>query len=366
MRRVDLCAVLCAFFWFGCDAERVESVCPADQESFRGACVDPNARYEPTEQVDADNVVAYGEPFTELELPPPPKSGFRIAAERIVLEPGEEITGCAAWPIPDVKNEIVYASRIYTTPGLHHSNVIAKPIHVELGESPYPACRPGAGDAFENIGAGIPDVLFANSTQVVGEEHITFPAGAGYRLDTSREIVTSIHWLNPTSEPMIVEVAYDFFTMPESELTMEVAPFVMSINDFAIAPKSSAVVETTCEVFGGEVFTLMPHTHDLIRRFTVELVGQDGATTTVMDQAGYDLESDIESYEPTLDLEDVATIRYSCEFENPYDEPVTYGIGKNEMCILFGYLHPPEKQFAAYVDEAGAECTSLQIGLLDP
>lgn len=349
-----------------CDAERVEPACPEDTEPFRGGCVDPNARYEPAEPVDVDNVVAYGEPFTELELPPPPKSGFRIAAERIVLEPGEEITGCAAWPIPEVKNTIVYASRLYTTPGLHHSNVIAKPIHDELGESPYPACRPGAGDAFENIGAGIPDVLFANSTQVVGEEHITFPAGAGYRLDTSREIVTSIHWLNPTSEPMIVEVAYDFFTMPESELTKEVAPFVLSINDFEIAPKSSATVETTCNVYGGEVFTLMPHTHDLIRRFTVDLIGDDGETTTVMDQAGYDLESDIESYEPTLDLENVSTLRYACEFENPYDTPVTYGIGKNEMCILFGYLHPPEKQFAAYVDEAGDACTSIQIGLLGP
>jgi hypothetical protein len=110
----------------------------------------------------------------------------------------------------------------------------------------------------------------------------------------------------------------------------------------------------------------MPHTHDLIRRFAVELDGDDGATTTVMDQAGYDLESDIESYDPTLDLEGVSTIRNACEFEKPYDAPVTYGIGKNEMCILFGYLHPPQKQFAAHVDEAGAPCTSLQIGLLDP
>jgi hypothetical protein len=102
--------------------------------------------------------------------------------------------------------------------------------------------------------------------------------------------------------------------------------------------------------------------HDLIRRFTVDLLVDDGTTKTVMDQAGYDLESDLESYEPTLDLADVASIRYACEFENPYDTPVTYGTGKNEMCILFGYLHPPSKQFAAYVDEAGAACTSLQIG----
>ena len=109
--------------------------------------------------------------------------------------------------------------------------------------------------------------------------------------------------------------------------------------------------------------TLMPHTHDKIRRFSVDLVYADASTERVMDQEGYDLDSDIASFPDPLDLTDVRKIRYACDFENTTDQTVTYGIGANEMCILFGYVHPPEKQFAAFVDTEGEACKSFQIGL---
>src|SRR5689334_10188131 len=54
------------------------SACPAGEERFRGACVDPARRYEPEQRIDNDNVIAFGEPISMLSLPDPPKSGFRI------------------------------------------------------------------------------------------------------------------------------------------------------------------------------------------------------------------------------------------------------------------------------------------------
>ena len=43
-------------------------VCAEGLEAFRGVCVEPARRYEPTEQIDQDNVVAYGDPLTDLGL----------------------------------------------------------------------------------------------------------------------------------------------------------------------------------------------------------------------------------------------------------------------------------------------------------
>ena len=40
---------------------------------------------------------------------------------------GEEVETCLSWPYPAFANKVVYSARIYTTAGLHHSNVTAKP-----------------------------------------------------------------------------------------------------------------------------------------------------------------------------------------------------------------------------------------------
>jgi hypothetical protein len=336
--------------------------CAAGQELFQGACVDPARRYEPDGRVDHDNVSAYGDPLTQLELPDPPKSGFRIVAPPRTLAPGEEVETCLAWPIPTTREHVIYAGRIYATPGLHHSNVISKPVDPMKGPNPYPACNPGADDPFSQIGLGIPDVLFANSTQVVGEETLAFPPGMGFHVDPTREIATTIHFLNTGATPQIVEVAYDFFTMPEASLEREVAPFTLAVNEFLVPPHSIGKVGADCEIYGGEVVSLMPHTHKLAQDFTVDLV-RDGKDERVLEAGSYGIESDIHVYDPQIPLDGVSSMKFECTFNNTTNHDVTYGIGENEMCILFGYLYPVKSQFVAYASHQGDPCKSVQLGL---
>lgn len=337
--------------------------CESGFVHYLGDCVDPTTRYEPPKQLDENNVVAYGDPVTELVLPPPPKSGFRIVAPPRTLAPGEEISFCLSWPIPDLTNDVVHTARLYTTTGLHHSNVVAKPINNDLGPNPYPDCHPGAADPIANIGAGIPDVLFANSTQIEGRETIAFASGMGYVLDSTREVATDIHYLNSHAEPRRIEVVYDFFTMPRSELRQEVAPFVVNVEEFSIAPHTTEVVGATCSAFGGNIVTMMPHTHDLATRFTVDLMDPNNKETRILDDGAYDLESDIRRFEPALNIDDAERIRHECTFANTRDVEVHYGIGTNEMCTFFGYIYPPEKQFAGTVSKDGGPCNSVQLGL---
>lgn len=339
------------------------TVCDPGFVFYEGGCIDPVRRYEPPFHLDVDNVVAYGEALTELALPPPPKSGFRIIAPPRTLGPGGEVDFCLSWPIPDLKNNVVHSARLYTTGGLHHSNVVAKPINAMVGPNPYPDCHPGASDPVGNIGAGIPDVLFANSTQIEGQETIAFASGMGYLLDTNREISTDIHFLNTASEPRRIEVAYDFFTMPKEDLKQEVAPFVINVDEFSIPPHTTEVVEATCSVFGGNVVTIMPHTHDLAQRFTVDLIASDNQETRIFDDGAFDLESDIRRFEPALDISGAERIRHQCTFMNTRDVEVHYGIGTNEMCTFFGYIYPPEKQFAGTVSQDNGPCNSIQLGL---
>ncbi len=339
--------------------------CPEGQEAFRGACVDPVARYEPEERLDHDNVMAFGDPLTQLQLPDPPKSGFRIIAPPRTMKAGEEEEFCLSWPYPQFQNHIVYGARLYTTSGLHHSNVIAKPIDAKTGPNPYPGCNPGADDPASGLPSIIPDVLFANSTQVVGQETLAFPVGKGYRIDSSREISTSMHLLNTTGDDQIVEVAYDFFTMPDADLVDEVAPFFAQVNDFLIPAHSQGTVGATCDVYGGNIVEMMPHTHKLATAFDVDLLDAAGNARRVMQNGAFDAQSHIQIYDPALDLDKDPTykLRFTCQFDNITDQDVTYGIGNNEMCILFGYIYPVKNQFVAYSTYQGQPCESVEIGL---
>jgi hypothetical protein len=357
-----------SLFTSGCSEVTVvppgSGTCAASEVLFDGACVDPARRYEPAERADTDNVVAYGDPLTELSLPEPPKRGFRLIAEPRMLGPGEEIELCISWPFPaKLSSDIVHAGRLYTTPGLHHSNVVTKPVDPEDGPQPYPGCHPGAYDPFGELPNVIADVLFANSTQVVGGETLALPEGVGFRIDRSRDIVTSIHFLNTSSEPQKVEVAYDLFMMPEDRLLHEAAPFVVSVNDFLIPPHSKQTIGATCDVFGGSVVSFMPHTHKLLEQFTVDLVHEDGTETPLYAKGAFDTESDIQVYDPPIQVKGSDSIRYGCAFNNTTDKDVTWGLGDNEMCILFGYLYPVPLQFVAFSEFQGEPCQSYQIGL---
>jgi hypothetical protein len=353
---------LATFVLAGCTGANT-IVCDVGLVLFRGTCVDPVKRYEPSSQLDENNVVAYGDPITELDLPPPPKSGFRIAAPPRTLAAGEEVDFCLSWPIPDLTHNVVHAARLYTTPGLHHSNVVAKPVNADLGPNPYPDCNPGASDPTGNIGAGIPDVLFANSTQLEGSETIAFVNGMGYVLDSTREVATDIHYLNTRGEPQRIEVVYDFFTMPASELKQEVAPFVVNVGEFSVPPHTTEVVGATCTSYGGNIATIMPHTHELAQRFTVDLLPSGGAEKRIFDDGAFDLESDIRLFDPAMNIDDAEMIRHECTFVNTRDIEVHYGIGTNEMCTFFGYIYPPEKQFVGTISKDNGPCNSIQLGL---
>ena len=339
------------------------SACAAGEELFHGACGDPATRYEPAQRLDSDNVTAFGDALTRLQLPEPPRSGFRIIAPPRSMKPGEEVDFCLAWPFPRFQNHVVYAGRLYTTKGLHHSNLISKPVDASVGPNPYPGCHPGASDPFSQLPAVIPEVLFANSTQVSGEETLAFPPGKGYPVDPSRELVTRMHLLNPTAETQLVEVAYDFFTMPAAFLVDEVAPFLLQVDDFDVPPHSTGVVGSTCPVFGGNVVEMMPHTHKLATRFTVDLLDLQGKPNRVIDNGAFDSQSHIQIYQPGIDLSNTASMKFECTFANTTNHNVVYGLGQNEMCILFGYIHPVKNQFIGHSTYQGKPCQAMEIGL---
>jgi hypothetical protein len=341
--------------------------CERGMEAWRGRCVDPLRRYEPEERIDFDNVVSYRAGQTTLDLPDPPKSGFRLIVPPRILAGGVEVQDCHAWAYPEIQHRHIYAARLYTNGGLHHSNMYGMPL-ASAGPSPYPACRAGQADVsaqLPNLLAGnILDVLFANSTQIDGGEQLVFPAGMAFELTVEgREATTSIHWLNPSESEIRSEVVYDFFTMPEDEVTTEIVPFVFENENIEVEPGTTEDVTSTCDLAGlGNVVSIMPHTHKRAIAFDVELLRADGSAESIFHDGDFDTESDIAVFDEPISLAGFTRIRHTCTVRNDLDEPIVWGVGDNEMCTLFGYLYPPSTQQLGLVTRGSDVCATIDLG----
>ena len=65
---------------------------------------------------------------------------------------------------------------------------------------------------------------------------------------------------------------------------------------------------------------------------------------------------------PPRSLAPPTKMRFGCTYHNTKDTQLVYGLGEQEMCILFGYLFPREEQFAAVKLEADSDCITIPLG----
>lgn len=342
-----------------------------------GECLPWAHRYEPEHQQDEDNVVYYaGTELQHLDLPPPPRSGFRLIADPFVLEPFEQAFFCQSWQLPELDNHHIYTAELRVSDGLHHANMFAIPPQEGYDEpQPSPGCHPGAAG---HIGAGIsevvqggtptpdmfPEVLFANSTQIGGGESLEFPDGVAFRV-TNNEVVLDTHYYNTSDQPITIELVYDFYTMPEEQVTNEVVPNVYLFLDFLIEANTQHDLVADCDWFGGEISAIMPHMHEWGVGYDVKFMDDAGeVVSNPYNLSGFNLpESDITVYEDLItETAGATTVQFTCTINNTNDHPMCMGTGENEMCFLFAYTYPTESQVFGIIPTEGADCIAFNVG----
>ena len=116
----------------------------------------------------------------------------------------------------------------------------------------------------------------------------------------------------------------------------------------------------------------LPHTHSLGTRVFLQAIGGAHDGEMLVDVGGYNGEARGLLHDPVIDLSDVVSLRFGCEFENPRDENVGYGIGDQEMCEMLGFIESPlvfESRVSTRVDMgtdgafsvAGGACETLLV-----
>ena len=75
-----------------------------------------------------------------------------------------------------------------------------------------------------------------------------FPDGVGIRIPPYSTVISAIHTLNTTTEPVTGNIRLSIYMLPASEVTVKLAPFHLSYDELDIPPRSTARFSGTCEL----------------------------------------------------------------------------------------------------------------------
>ncbi len=278
--------------------------------------------------------------------------GFSITLPDLTLKPGEEQQPCWIFPFTLTgPSHVVGGGTLTTTQGLHHGNITSRPKTGDgIRPCPMQSDTQIGGEALDVLAGGT--VLFGSSTQFVGTEWQSFPPGMGYRVkDQGFEIVARMHYLNVTSQPLTLAPKYEWYTIDESTLTTELAPFAWELTNFSIPPHTQQTFAGSCNFpTGMHIVNVLPHMHKLGVEFDAAFMGGPLDGQKFLESPGYDPEKGVQQqYDPAIDLSQGNGMTMSCTWNNVTDQTVTEGVGNNEMCIIFGYAYPPAQTFSATI-----------------
>jgi hypothetical protein len=124
---------------------------------------------------------SYGTTLAPTKQPPPnPVGSFSAVLPAVTLQPGEEKTPCYLFDLaPAGPSRTVGGGHIKVGPGMHHGNITTRPkTGTGTRECPAETATTFGGEGIDIVNGGA--VLFASSTQLVGEEWQSFPPGYGF------------------------------------------------------------------------------------------------------------------------------------------------------------------------------------------
>lgn len=317
-----------------------------------GGCAPPAAAHADLGAGDLPPLPA-GQP----PLPSPPPNtvgGFEIRIPPMTLRPGDERFPCYVLPLLlEGPTRIVGGASLTVGPGLHHGNILT---HRQTGDQ-LRVCnrdeRGGEAEAIDVVQGG--SVLFGSSTQFAGTEWQRFPEGMGYRVRDDQEIVARLHYINASNATITVAPIYRWYTIAEAALKTELAPFAWDYREIRLPPKRETTLTGRCLFLDPmHVVSVLPHMHALGTRFTAGFLGGPRDGQLWLDSKGYDPDQGVlRQFEPAIDLGQAHGATFACTWNNTFDKEIEYGVGDDEMCVLFGYAYPVWASYTTLIGEGG-------------
>jgi hypothetical protein len=263
---------------------------------------------------------------------------------------GQELTDqCVSVTLDNDEPLYINSVELTTGPGFHHSNWFWVP-ESEFG-GPDGTWRCSDRNYDEAVAGLAGAVLFAQSTQATHELQ-QFPDGAAIAIPPRSKLVAGTHLLNSSDDAETVSLSLKI--TPIAEATRPLNGMSFTNESIHLPPHRISRMSMECPVdtayrniYGVaptfQIVYALAHYHDLGRGMTIEAVKDDGTTATVFTTANRIGDALGGTIEPGFAIAGYTKMRYWCEFDNPRDTEVRWGVGSQEMCTFLAFQDSPAK-----------------------
>jgi hypothetical protein len=266
-----------------------------------------------------------------LELPAPER-GFLVETNGSLIEPGDDVRMCEVVVLPGENTERYHVNRVESALSPRAEDLIVRAAEpgsetasiMDRGAS-MPCTR--AGEAF---GEELSDVLLSRG----GYSDERFPAGAGKVFHGGQKLAVEYHYVNRDKEAVLAKAKLSFHVV-DADLVQNLARSA-SFENFTIytPPNGHSSHLGECRVHQDIVVSdLARRTQHYGTRFKVWLVGGEHDGALVWQSAdGRDSRAVLAS---PLHLAAGEGFRFQCDYENPTDRELRYGVSAaDETCAL--------------------------------
>jgi hypothetical protein len=264
----------------------------------------------------------------------------------VTAQAGEEfLWHCRSWTLDNDAEIWVNAVELSQTEDSHHSNWVYVPDTVYAGDDGIWPCGDRGYDFYQGVAAG--GLLYAQSTQAAHEVQ-KFPTGTAIRVPPHARIVSDIHVLNTSSQAITGHADLTLYTLPVDQVETRLTSFHIEYDALDIPAHASSrftgqcavgpdVAKATGKPFAPKVYYLLPHTHTLATGFFAEILGGPSDGKSLLDLGSYNGEAHGRSFDPPIDMAGSDGFRFACQYLNPGSDNIGWGVGKLEMCEMFGF-----------------------------
>lgn len=262
------------------------------------------------------------------------------------LAGGAEEQPCVQWSFHNDRPLYVNTVTLSNDGAFHHSNWLVVPETSFVGDDGYFDCD---SRGYSEVNAAIQGtVLFAQSTQS-REEVQDLADGVAIKIPPYAKVIGGLHMLNISTEERTTDLRMRIDILHPRDVETVVTPFRLSYYDLNIAPNGETRLSSTCDLaapyqaFTGSPLDMklhwaLPHYHELGNYFRLEVVGGPLDGQNLFELEGFNAEANGVSFSPAIDLTGATGLRFTCGYNNPRDEPVHWGIGNQEMCVMLGLV----------------------------
>jgi hypothetical protein len=262
------------------------------------------------------------------------------------VKSGEEIKGlCQSWTLHNKDEVWVNAVELTQDESSHHSNWTFVPDDTFTGDDGVWPC---ADRGYSEVPAALTGgVIYAQSTQATHEVQ-KFPNGAAVRIPPYSRIIGDIHLLNTSPDDATGHANLKLYALDATDVKVKLVPFHMVYTGLAIPPHATSRFSGPCELdakfaaagsspFAMEIYYVLPHYHALGKAFFLDVVGGKKDGERIFEMGAYDGEAHGKSYDPPFATGDATGLAFGCDFTNPRNDEIHYGLGDQEMCEMLGF-----------------------------